>query len=115
MYQYKVLSFRVIDGDTVDLTLDLGFNIYHNARFRLAGINAPEMRGESKEQGKESRTALLAYLKQYASFLEAHTEKDKTDKYGRYIVKLFGVINGSTLININEVMVSKGFAVEQQY
>ena len=115
MYQYKVLSFRVIDGDTVDLTLDLGFNIHHKARFRLAGINAPEMRGESREQGKKSKTALFAYLKQYASFLEAHTEKDKTDKYGRYIVKLFGVVGGSTLTNINTAMVYEGFADWQNY
>ena len=50
MYTYNCEITRVVDGDTCDITLDLGFNIMHKARVRLHGINAPESRTRDKEE-----------------------------------------------------------------
>ena len=86
-YDAKVL--KVVDGDTVDLELDLGFKILHRARTRLFGINTPEI--SSKDEA-ESKAGILAreFLKGLCEGKPCTvvTQKDKGDKYGRYLVTL---------------------------
>ena len=62
MYYYKVDILRVVDGDTVDVRLDLGFNVWHKCRVRMVGINAPESRTRDKEE-KVKGLAAKAFLK----------------------------------------------------
>ena len=57
MYEYKAIIRRVVDGDTVDVTLDLGFNILYNSRIRLLGINTPESRTRDLEEKKRGLAA----------------------------------------------------------
>ena len=99
MYEYKFKLKRVVDGDTVDGIIDLGFNIYHHARIRLADINAPETRlqksitnkkarAKEKEKGLFAKKRLLQLLKDGASqpeglFIKTHL--DKKGKYGRVL------------------------------
>ena len=52
MYEYRATILRVIDGDTIEARVDLGFDVSVIERFRLYGINAPETKGESREEGK---------------------------------------------------------------
>ena len=57
MYYYKIELLRVVDGDTVDVRIDLGFNVWHKCRVRLMGINAPESRTRDKEEKKRGLAA----------------------------------------------------------
>ena len=55
MFEYKCTIVKVIDGDTVDVTLDLGFNILYNSRIWLHGIDAPESRTRDLEEKKKKK------------------------------------------------------------
>lgn len=103
LYLYKVLVMRVIDGDTVVLCVDLGFEISRIETFRLAGIDAPEM---STKEGQDAKYFLMDLLDDYSGSLILDSTKDHKDKYGRYLATLLGPNN----ISINQRMVESGHA-----
>ena len=109
MYTYKAKLNRVVDGDTVNLTIDLGFRLSYTSNCRLAGINAPEL---STDEGKKSKAELSLYLKEWLtqySMVDHSLDIISTglDKYGRPIV----VIKLGN-ININDKMVEGGYATK---
>ena len=82
IYIYKSELIRVVDGDTVDLIVDLGFDTFRHERFRLYGIDAPEMRTkEGKEAKKWLEDALMPLESIYVQTIQLST-KAKRDKYG---------------------------------
>lgn len=101
MYNYKAIVNKVVDGDTVNLTIDLGFRLTYTANCRLAGINAPEI---NTEEGKAAKDALRLMVGQGE---EIDIISTGLDKYGRPIVVI--KYNG---IDINIEMIKKGFAVK---
>lgn len=104
-YQYHHAEvIRVIDGDTVELAIDLGNSIRWKGNFRLFGIDTPE-RGRP---GFHEATAYLASL--LASGL-ARVETHKPDKYGRWLVDLYVWVDHGELY-VNRMMVVEGHAVE---
>jgi len=109
MHEYKCKILRVIDGDTVDVDIDLGFGIWmHKERVRLLGIDTPESRTRDKE---EKRFGLLSkqYMKDHypvGSMAVLRTHKDKTGKFGRILGEL--VWEKTT---INKKMVDEHYAV----
>ena len=110
MYEYSCKIVRVVDGDTVDVDIDLGFGMWmHKERIRLHGIDTPESRTrdlEEKKFGLEAKAFLTRRLEDgMVSGLKVKTEKD--GKYGRM---LGWVLCGQT--NINEEMVYRGYAWE---
>ena len=110
MYEYAIKEVvKVVDGDTIDIIIDLGFDLTKKERVRLAGIDTPESRTrdlEEKKFGLEAKTFLERRLKDgFGSGLKVKTEID--GKYGRM---LGWVICGKT--NINEEMVYRGYAWE---
>lgn len=102
MYEYTAQIIRVVDGDTVWLDVDLGFDVRRKDSFRLYGINAPEMR---TPEGIPARDHLIQLLANGNS-LRLNTHKDRREKYGRYLATLW--VGG---INVNEQMVADGYAV----
>jgi len=104
-YRYSAELDRVVDGDTVDLWVDLGFRMWSHQRFRLAGLDAPEIRGIEKAQGARSKKWLLEALE---SANEIEVVSQKTGKYGRWLGILYA--DG---VDINDDMVALGYAVEQ--
>ena len=112
-YVYDATVIRVIDGDTVDTWIDLGLDVSVNIRFRLYGINAPEMRGPSSDRGKASK-ARLEQMLPVGSKIVILTHKDKQEKYGRYLGEFFPASDIATIgeISINQQMVREGYAVE---
>jgi len=108
MYEYKIKEVsRVVDGDTVDLIIDLGFSLTKKERVRLAGIDTPESRTrdlEEKELGIEAKDFLHRRLSE-GSNLTVQTEKD--GKYGRMLGWIY---IGSQ--NVNKEMVERGYAWE---
>ena len=87
MYEYKATIRRVVDGDTVDVTLDLGFNILYNSRIRLLGIDAPESRTRDLEEKKYGLLAKeqVKFFLPVGSIQTLITVKDKAGKFGRVL------------------------------
>ncbi len=99
----------VYDGDTVTVTIDLGFNIdFGELTLRLHGIDAPEMRGPEKIEGRKSRDWLRERLAGREFIVQ--TIRDRKGKYGRYLAIIW--IDG---INVNEEMVQLGLAEKRDY
>ena len=112
LYYYRAKIIDVYDGDTVTAHIDLGFNIGITERFRLLGINTPELRGEEREKGLVSRDAVREKILNKPVTIK--TEKDKKGKYGRYLGVIFLEENGES-ININEWIVTEGYGVAHEY
>ena len=109
MYEYKATIRRVVDGDTVDVTLDLGFNIMYNIRIRLLGIDTPESRTRDLEEKKRGLAAKdrVKELCPVGSSVTLKTTKDGRGKFWRILGEIF-----VDDINVNQQLVSEGHAVE---
>jgi micrococcal nuclease len=113
MYEYRVKKvLRVVDGDTIDVDIDLGFNVSYTQRVRLAGIDTPESRTTDLKE-KALGLEVKEYLKNLldgAEDIVIQTEKpDSSEKYGRILGWLF--INDEDT-SLNEKMISEGYAWE---
>lgn len=111
MYEYVVKKItNVVDGDTIDVDIDLGFSISFSSRVRLAGIDTPESRTTDKME-KALGLEAKAYLKKKitdAKTIVIRTEKlDSSEKYGRVLGWLY--IDGETE-SINNQMINDGYA-----
>tara|TARA_B100001109_G_scaffold210350_1_gene178145 strand:+ start:64 stop:501 length:438 start_codon:yes stop_codon:yes gene_type:complete len=108
MYRYKVSVVRVVDGDTVDVDIDLGFGMtYKKQRVRMLGIDTPESRTRDlveKKFGKASKAHLQSILERDDIELVSH---DK-GKFGRILGELF---LGDSLYSINQQMIDEHHAV----
>ena len=116
MYEYNATCIRVVDGDTVDCVIDLGFSIRHKVRVRLAGIDAPESRTrdlEEKKRGLDAKARVVEILNSNNNRFIIKTEYDRTGKYGRVIgTILLSSENGESL---NDLLVTEGHAVRRNY
>ena len=111
MYTYKIKLDRVIDGDTIDAHIDLGFDITIHKRIRLAGIDTPESRTrdlEEKKRGLASKDKLIELLGDGNFILESK----EVGKYGRVLGVLLVDDANNNFININNTLVEEGYAVE---
>ena len=106
MHHYKIKNVdRVVDGDTIDVTIDLGFSLYHKTRIRLAGINTPETRTrdlEEKAAGIRAKDYLIKLIEE-ANLITLQTEK--TGKFGRYL----GIVYADD-VDLNQTLINEGHA-----
>jgi micrococcal nuclease len=111
MYEYFVKEVtRVVDGDTIDVIIDLGFDIMFSSRVRLAGIDTPESRTTDKAEkvlGLESKEYLKKNLKDAKPIVIKTEKMNSSEKYGRILGWLY--INGDTE-SINDKMINDGYA-----
>ena len=116
MHEYRCKIVKVIDGDTVDVDIDLGFGIWmKKERIRLYGIDTPESRTRDKEEKKYgliAKDAVLSYLP-LDSIQTLKTQKDKVGKFGR-ILGEFIIYDAFTdrQTTLNEWMIDHHLAVE---
>jgi micrococcal nuclease len=97
MYQYHATIGRWVDGDTVYLTIDLGFRVLHIASIRLEGFDAPEVRGDERERG----LAVVKRCKErWPRGTEVTLESHGRDKYGRYVGTITDVKTGREINTI---------------
>ena len=109
MYQYKIKKItKIVDGDTVDLDIDLGFSLTISHRVRLKGVNAPESRTLDLEEKKKGLAAKAWLIEQLCKEGEWIIETHKEDKYGRILGTLYRTEDEFT---INEKMLMEGIAV----
>jgi micrococcal nuclease len=113
MFEYRAKVLRVVDGDTFEAVVDLGFDQFlgnesqkRPPKFRMAGIDAPEKRGESRTAGLASMNRLKELIE--GKWVVIRTEKSpEHEKYGRWLATVF--VND---INVNELLLEEGLAVK---
>lgn len=111
MYEYYVKEVKnVVDGDTIDVVIDLGFSILFESRVRLAGIDTPESRTTDKREkalGLESKKYLAERIKGAKNVVIKTEKLDSSEKYGRILGWLYLDGEGNS---INHEMIEKGYA-----
>jgi micrococcal nuclease len=111
MYEYFVKEVKnVVDGDTIDVIIDLGFDILFASRVRLAGIDTPESRTTDKAEkalGLEAKEYLKKHLKDAKSVVIRTEKMDSSEKYGRILGWLY--VNGESE-SVNNKMINDGYA-----
>lgn len=110
MYQYTARLQKLVDGDTVDLIVDLGFTVSVMTRFRLDGIDAPEMRTPTLTEGKTAK-AHLGDLLADADKGIIYVDSVGRDKYGRWVARLTFVSKTTGgIVDVSQQMIADGFA-----
>lgn len=131
-YEYLAVVTRVVDGDTLDVTIDLGFRVFSKQRIRLYGIDTPEIYGvkegsEEYKKGAFAKAAAIEWLDEYADV----SDGDKTGvwtvilntydgkplgqgKYGRWLATVWPADRG-TRESLNEYLVGEGHAERKDY
>jgi len=111
MYEYHVKKVtNVVDGDTIDVDIDLGFDISFSSRVRLAGIDTPESRTTNKAEkvlGLEAKEYVKSKIKDAKDVVIKTEKMDSSEKYGRILGWIF--LDGSK-ISVNEQMIADGYA-----
>jgi micrococcal nuclease len=104
VYEYSARLTKVVDGDTVDLLVDVGFGIHVQQRIRLLGVNCPE---HGTTAGDDATAFTKAWLEQYGPDLIVRTVRDRKEKWGR----MLGTISAGTRI-LNSDLIAGGHAVD---
>jgi micrococcal nuclease len=116
MYTYKISPLKIVDGDTIDAEIDLGFDVKIKKRIRFMGINAPESRTKDLEE-KAKGLAAKDRVKQLLEGCENITLKSHgVGKFGRCLGEIFlDKVDGQekiTLESLNELLIKEGHAKE---
>jgi micrococcal nuclease len=115
LYHYRCSVIDVYDGDTFRCEIQMGFGLTWKGSdgkgvvIRLHGLNAPEVKGSTRENGVSSRDWLRKQI--LGKTITLKTIKDSSEKYGRYL----GIVLLEDGTNINEQMVVEGFAEKREY
>lgn len=111
MYEYFIREVKnIVDGDTIDVVIDLGFDIMFASRVRLAGIDTPESRTTDKAEkvlGLEAKEYLKKHLKDAKSVVIRTEKMDSSEKYGRILGWVY--VNGESE-SLNNKMINDGYA-----
>jgi len=115
LYEYRARLLRVVDSDTVNLNVDLGFDTHLHSRFRLKGINAPEKNSPVQSIRVAAYDAMHYLEGLLIGWLLVKTYKDKEDKYGRWLCEIYkydsSVSDRNFAMSINGEMIKAGHAV----
>jgi micrococcal nuclease len=115
-FWYGAEVLNVVDGDTVDLRIDLGFDIHHKIRVRLYGVNTPESRTSNKQEkalGMKAKQFTKDWLTSH-KWVFVNTIPDKNDKYGRILAKIYSSqdISDPSTACLNTDIIQSGLARE---
>jgi len=118
LYWYMAEVTKVIDGDTLDITVDLGFDIHANMRVRLSGINTPETRStdmQEKKLGLAAKEYVKTWLDARDYQVKVKTFKDKTEKYGRILAEVHDALGVDCLnVDLLESNIAKPYHGEKR-
>lgn len=110
MYEYRATVTEVIDGDTLKMDIDLGFNVHVRHSVRLAGLDCPEL---STPEGEAAKAFTENWVKASGPDLLLKTHKDREEKFGRYLAYVMvpggaGTLNAALLASFHAVPYSGG-------
>ncbi|QDN94997.1 nuclease (plasmid) [Streptomyces sp. RLB1-9] len=103
MFIYQATVEKVVDGDTLDLQVDLGFGVFTRQRVRLLGINAAE---HGTELGDKATAFVRDWVQKHGPVFTVRTQKDKREKYGRYLAT---VLSGTE--DLGQALIDAGLAL----
>lgn len=106
---YNAVVKRVVDGDTIDVEIDMGFKIWAHQRVRLARINTPELNSPDPIVRSAAQSAMLAVANLVLGKQVVLSTK-KTDLYGRYLAEVHYVDQNGQQLNLSDELLSKGLA-----
>jgi len=114
MYTYRAEALRIVDGDTVDLEIQLGFEVAIQIRARLYGVNTPEIHGIAKDseeykKGIEAQQFLARLIMNRELIVK--TIKDKKGKYGRYLAEIWVREDFPDKPSVNQRLLDGGYGV----
>lgn len=111
MYEYEAEVINVVDGDTIDCTVYLGFHNTTKQRFRLLQIDAPEMKGIERPFGVISKEYLTKRLLGSKVILKSYADSEiSKDSFGRWLAVVYIKDETGELIDINDEMIKLGYA-----
>lgn len=119
VYYYKAKVNRVVDGDTLDLSIDLGFDLALNVRARLQGINAPEIsRPKNKDElqrGLATKARVQKWIDENSKdgyvIVKSHNGKQlKQEKYGRWLVEVYSFNYQEGQKPLNDILLEENMA-----
>ena len=113
MFEYEAECLRVVDGDTIDCRIDLGFDVWVKKRIRFYGINTPESRTRDLEETQrgiaaKARVVDLLRTNEGRFVLKSHG----VGKYGRVLGELFVDVGEEDLLNVKDVLIREGHGTE---
>lgn len=108
-YIYKATVMRIIDGDTVDLDIDLGFHVSIKQRVRLAGIDTPEKTSSNRETRESAFKAMIRLKELIPENSTVSIQTFKSDKYGRMLAV---ILNDSLDKSVNQILLDEHLATE---
>jgi micrococcal nuclease len=128
LYKYRARCLEVTDGDTMKLLVDHGLDEFRKLKVRLYGINTPETYGVPKDSaeyqaGMKAKLRVIelmrpSYNPEAQVQLWIETLKDNTEKYGRYLAKVWFDLQtptGVVFTQLNELLVTEGLAIQRSY
>jgi len=101
---FNALVTNVVDGDTIDCSIDMGLHCYRKERLRILRINAPEMKGATREAGLAAKAFVIGWLKDQTIRIQTY----KSDAFGRYLAEIWRISDGK---NLSDDMLEAGMAV----
>jgi micrococcal nuclease len=108
MYEYKVQVLRVIDGDTLEIKVDVGFDWGFTDDVRLYGINCPETKGATKPAGLAAKSFTKIGLTAAGTFVIKSEKYNRREKYGRILASLY---RDADPLSLNDALLRSGNAV----
>lgn len=113
MYEYKAKVIRVVDGDTIEVELDLGFHTFRKEHIRLLRVNTPEVWGVKKESPEYVRgTKASAFTKYWCDFADSkvtiQTIKDRKGARGRYLAEVWSAGGNNVGENLQDAIIAAG-------
>lgn len=118
MYEYTAKVLRVIDGDTLEVEIDLGFNVRFHDKVRLYGVDTPEISGPKAKTEKVAGEAAKQFVLEWVAgnsevLLRSHDARGiGQEKYGRWLAVVVPLAGGTSL---NDELISSGHAVALVY
>lgn len=114
MYEYNAKITNVVDGDTMDFEIDLGFGIIYRNRLRLFGVNTPEIKGKERKRGLEVTEKVRELIEGKEVILRTHKWKGK---YGRFVAHVFFQKPGSSKAyeSLTEYLIKQNMGIKVDY
>lgn len=110
MYEYKCLTVRVIDGNTIDAEVDLGFNVLVRQRIKLHGVNAPDIKSYNEDIKILAQKAKQRLTELIGKEFYCNTVMNKRGKAGRTLGYVYVIDENENRIDVNQILIDEGLA-----
>lgn len=110
MYEYKCFTIRVVDGNTIDAEVDLGFNILVRQRIKLHGVLVPDLRSFDEKEKQKANHARQRLTELVGKEFYCNTVMNKRGKAGRTLGYVYTVDENENRIDVNQTLIDEGLA-----